>query len=347
MLMRRAASRLKARKPLVASATVVPDTLRTTQEPTPCSLRLLHEKWATACTSRSPTTMSASPRRMGATRVGIWCPGYWWSASVLTMTSAPSRRQASRPAMKPAASPLRRVNRTTWSAPWARATSAVPSVDPSSMIRTSTTSIPSMARGMAAIVAGSVACSFRQGIWTMSFMRKSAEESRSWTRETVAQGPEARLTRSRLPLHCAPPGGVEAELRHVVQDRGRSRAARAQRVLRPRCGGGGSGGQGGSDAPESVVHGRGRRQRRDPARDLQQRALARAVGPEVESGGVDLHRPRPVAAVEVEEEAWLEARRAGEAQPLRRRMLANDGALHDEKQAGRLDLDRARRRARV
>ena len=74
--------------------------------------------------------------------MGIWWPGYWWSASVLTMTSAPRRRQASSPAMKPAASPLRRVNRTTWSAPCARATSAVPSVEPSSMIRTSTTSMP-------------------------------------------------------------------------------------------------------------------------------------------------------------------------------------------------------------
>jgi len=92
----------------------------------------------------------------------------------------------------------------------ARATSAVPSVDPSSMIRTSTTSIPSMARGMAASVAGSVACSFRQGIWTMSFMR----------RETVAQPPEPRLARACRTLHHAAPGGVEAELEEIVEQQG-------------------------------------------------------------------------------------------------------------------------------
>ena len=51
--------------------------------------------------------------------------------------------------MKPAARPLRRVKRTTWSAPCARATCDVRSVEPSSMTSTSTTSMPGMARGMA------------------------------------------------------------------------------------------------------------------------------------------------------------------------------------------------------
>ena len=44
-------------------------------------------------------------------------PEYWLSASVLTMTSAPSFRQASRPAWKPAARPLLFVSRTMWSTP--------------------------------------------------------------------------------------------------------------------------------------------------------------------------------------------------------------------------------------
>ena len=73
--------------------------------------------------------------------------------------------------MKPAASPLRRVKRTMWSAPCARATSEVRSVEPSSMTSTSTASTPGMVRGMALSVSGRVASSLRQGIWTISFIR--------------------------------------------------------------------------------------------------------------------------------------------------------------------------------
>jgi hypothetical protein len=73
--------------------------------------------------------------------------------------------------MKPAARPLRRVKRTMWSAPCARATAEVASVDPSSMTSTSTVSTPGMVRGMALSVSGSVASSLRQGIWTISFIR--------------------------------------------------------------------------------------------------------------------------------------------------------------------------------
>ena len=52
-------------------------------------------------------------------------PKYWLSASVLTMTSAPSFRHASRPAWKPAARPLLFVRRTMWSTPCSRATATV------------------------------------------------------------------------------------------------------------------------------------------------------------------------------------------------------------------------------
>jgi hypothetical protein len=98
-------------------------------------------------------------------------PMYWLSASVLTMTSAPSFRQASRPAWKPAASPLLFVSLTMWSTPFSRATSIVRSVEPSSMMSHSTTSTPGTSRGRSASVAGRVASSLRQGIWMMSFMR--------------------------------------------------------------------------------------------------------------------------------------------------------------------------------
>ena len=97
-------------------------------------------------------------------------PLYWLSASVLTTTSAPSLRQASSPAWKPAARPLLLVRRTMCSTPCSRATSTVRSVEPSSMTSSSTASMPSIWRGMSAIVAGSVASSFRQGIWMISFI---------------------------------------------------------------------------------------------------------------------------------------------------------------------------------
>ena len=51
-----------------------------------------------------------------------------------------------------------------WSTPQARATSDVPSRDPSSITSTSMTSMPGIARGKSASVAGSVAASLRQGI---------------------------------------------------------------------------------------------------------------------------------------------------------------------------------------
>jgi hypothetical protein len=95
---------------------------------------------------------------------------YWLSASVLTITSAPSFRQASRPAWKPAARPLLFVRRTMWSTSCSRATSIVRSVEPSSMISHSTVSNPSSSRGRSASVPGSVSSSSRHGIWMMSFI---------------------------------------------------------------------------------------------------------------------------------------------------------------------------------
>src|SRR5213593_2199905 len=147
------------------------------------------------------------------------------------MTSAPRRRLASRPAMKPAARPLRRVKRTMWSAPFARATAEVRSVEPSSITSTSTTSMPGMERGTALRVSGSVASSLRQGIWTINFMLGA-------TAGTVAQGLAAPLAAGALQRPA--PGGVEAELPEVVEDERRLTAGRgpgaegAGRGQRPR-----------------------------------------------------------------------------------------------------------------
>jgi hypothetical protein len=62
-----------------------------------------------------PTTMSAWPRTIGAARAGMSAAEYWLSASVLTMTSAPSLRTASSPAWNADASPLLFVSLTMWS----------------------------------------------------------------------------------------------------------------------------------------------------------------------------------------------------------------------------------------
>ena len=70
---------------------------------------------------------------------------YWLSASVLTITSAPSLRAASTPAWNAWARPLLLVRRTTCSTPCARATSTVLSVEPSSITSHSTASKPANA----------------------------------------------------------------------------------------------------------------------------------------------------------------------------------------------------------
>ena len=113
------------------------------------------------------------PRGSAPTSLGMSAPKYWLSASVLTITSAPSFRQASSPAWKPAARPRLLVRRTMWSTPPARATSTVRSVEPSSITSHSTSSMPGISRGRSPSVSGSVCSSLKQGIWMMSFMRRA------------------------------------------------------------------------------------------------------------------------------------------------------------------------------
>src|SRR4051812_2346010 len=122
------------------------------------------------CTCRSPTTMSARPAMIGSTSRGMSCERYWLSASVLTITSAPSLSAASSPAWKAVASPLLVVSRTRWSTPLWRATSTVPSVEPSSTTSHSTRSNPGTSRGSSASRRGRDSSSFRQGTWMTSFI---------------------------------------------------------------------------------------------------------------------------------------------------------------------------------
>ena len=149
---------------------VVPEARRTTQLPRRCRSFFDAEKCSTSFTWRSPTTMSARPSRIGPTSRGMSPAWYWWSASVLTMTSAPSFREASMPAWNAAARPLLLVSRTMWSTPFARATSTVRSVEPSSITSHSTSSKPVSRRGSSRRTWGRVSSSSRHGIWITSFM---------------------------------------------------------------------------------------------------------------------------------------------------------------------------------
>src|ERR1700693_325159 len=77
MFIRRAASRVKARNPEVASWTFRPEACRTIQLPSRCRRRLTGEKCASFPGPRSPTTRSARPARIGATRAGMSAGSYW------------------------------------------------------------------------------------------------------------------------------------------------------------------------------------------------------------------------------------------------------------------------------
>jgi hypothetical protein len=89
----------------VVSGTSVSEAWRTTHEPSFCRRFFSGEKCSILSVSRSPTTMSAVPATIGRDQERDVQREYWLSASVLTMTSAPSFRHASRPAWKPAPGP--------------------------------------------------------------------------------------------------------------------------------------------------------------------------------------------------------------------------------------------------
>ena len=138
-------------------------------EPHRCIQRLSGEKWAILSVCRLPITTSARPARIGSTRRGMSEPGYWLSASVLTMMSAPRRSDASIPAMNAAERPRFFGKRTTWCTPSSAAFACVPSVLPSSITSTSIASTPSMRRGRSARVGPRWSRSLKQGIWMISF----------------------------------------------------------------------------------------------------------------------------------------------------------------------------------
>src|SRR6478672_5798822 len=128
-------------------------------------------------------------------------PMYWLSESVLTMTSAPSFRHASRPAWNPAARPLLFVSRTMWSTPFSRATSIVRSLEPSSITSHSTVSKPATSRGRSASVPGRCSSSLKQGIWMMSFMGFRGEARGNGggdRRRTLARAPVSHMASATL-----------------------------------------------------------------------------------------------------------------------------------------------------
>src|SRR5579885_1957649 len=254
-----AARREKARKPLAASGTLVFESWRTTQLPTRWRSRLTGPKCASCAGARSPITMSASPERIGATSRGTSAPGYWLSASVLTITSAPSLRAASRPAEKAVASPRLVGKRRSQSAPAARATSAVRSREPSSITRISTVSMPGTLRGRSAIVAARVASSLKQGIWMMSFGTRG-----------VSLTPGGLRCHQHVDVHHGSGRGeaTEHDLHRLAPVGRHPRRARAAHGLPPKPRGRAQGrsrrgeAHGSPDAPAAAEH-RVRRRRRE------------------------------------------------------------------------------------
>ena len=159
---------MRARNPEVVSSTLVPDARRTTQLPSRCRSLLLGLKCSTVRTCRSPTTMSARPARTGSTSRGMSEAGYWLSASVLTIASAPSLSAASSPAWKAVASPRCPVRRTIDAVPARDLDRAVGGavVDHQPLDPVEAGELP----GSSASTWGSVSSSFRQGIWMISFI---------------------------------------------------------------------------------------------------------------------------------------------------------------------------------
>jgi len=97
-----AASRLIALNPLGASAMFVLLTNCTIRLPIFCNTFFMTEKDSMSSIGLIPIVISALPARIGAVRAGISAALYWLSASVLTITSAPSPMQAFSPARKAA-----------------------------------------------------------------------------------------------------------------------------------------------------------------------------------------------------------------------------------------------------
>src|SRR4051812_22889626 len=196
------------------------------------SWRLVPDRCGFSSGRRSPMTMSARPAMIGSTNFSTSPPSYWPSPSVFTTTSAPSFSAASRPAWKAFASPRFAVRRTRWSTPCARATSAVPSPDPSSITSHSTVSKPRTVRGSRARVDGSVAASSKQGIWMTSFTARPV---------TLVAGARTRvgvgLARDRMELpRVAPLAQLQLQRpvrRVVAADRGGRLGLEGDEVLAP------------------------------------------------------------------------------------------------------------------
>src|SRR6185312_7223 len=126
------------------------------------------------------------------------------------------------PVIKAVASPRFTGCLITWSTPSSRASSAVPSVEPSSTTSHSTFSNPSTLRGNVATAVPSVAASLRQGIWMISFMR-DVSPRRSSVCEFFAQICEKRerlgiRQRIRVLHRLAVDHGAHRQLGNLARD---------------------------------------------------------------------------------------------------------------------------------
>ncbi len=181
--MRSSASREKARKPQETSWKRSPlssQTIRATQR---FPQRLIAGIRGTSSRrrKREAVTMWASPATIGATSGAMSAGSNWPSPSMFTTTSAPMASAVRTPLRK--VRPRPRL--TGWldtRAPASRASSAVRSVEPSSITSTSTLPMPGMSRGTPATTSVTVRSSLRQGTITT---RRAALRASDGTSETL------------------------------------------------------------------------------------------------------------------------------------------------------------------
>ena len=155
---------------------------------------------------------------------------YWLSASVLTITSAPSFSDASSPAWKPCASPLLFVSRTTWSTPWRardldRAVGrAVVDHEPLDLVEALDLAREVGKRDRERLLL------VQAGNLDDQLHRQGASRLRKLARLIIAQGPESRRGR---PCPCRRPAPTPRGKRNRRTIR--ARASRALPGARSRC----------------------------------------------------------------------------------------------------------------
>ncbi len=168
--MRKAASLVKARKPVWASLIGKPVTFLVTHVASLFPNFFPMGMWSNSSICRSPNTISAISLNIGSINFGISLPLYWPSASMFTIISAFLSNAISNPVLNACASPLFCLNEMILSAPAFSASLTVVSVEPSSTTNISTASRGAISRGISLITPAIVSSSLYAGMVMMSFM---------------------------------------------------------------------------------------------------------------------------------------------------------------------------------